>query len=135
MGSGADETNAADKTSRGYIGGRERIAGIKTEDRETDTIFNDRTCNEKDKQEQAAKCPGKPPLDNNGIQALIGAFEMYGRILAIQARIEGMKVRNETDKITGNTFGQYTEKDFIQQADNIYNCVRRLQIMKHVNVV
>jgi hypothetical protein len=89
-------------------------------------ITNEIPDNEKAKAGTALLCPGRPPFDRNDINALTGAFEMYGRIMAIQARIDGMKARNERDKVIGNTFGTYTEYDFRVQANNIELCVQQL---------
>lgn len=90
--------------------------------------------NEKVKTHTAPKCPGKPPLDNLGINTLTGAFEMYGRIMAIQARIDGMKARNTMVEMSGHR-PEYVQDDFQKAADNITLIVQQLNIMKHTNVV
>lgn len=106
----------------------EQAAGIRT----GDAIINEIPGNEKAKTNTAPLCPGRPPLDNLGINALTGAFEMYGRIMAIQARIDGMNIRNLGNTRNGYS-PEYMEGDFKKQADNIYQCVQRLQIMRQVN--
>jgi hypothetical protein len=104
--------------------------GIKT----GDAILHEIPGNEKAKIDTAPKCPGTPPLDNMGIQGLIGAFEVYGRILAIQARIDGMKVQNATSALNGQ-YPQYVEHEFQQQAESIYLHVQQLQIMKNIQKI
>ena len=125
-----EKTNADDPTSRGYMGDKEKAAGIKT----GDAILNEIPGNEKVKIKQAPKCPGKPPLDELSIMALTGAFEMYGRIMAIQARIDGMKAGNAFCAVN-NMLPQYRQEDFAKAGDNITLCVQQLNLMKTVNVV
>ena len=100
--------------------------------------FNHETVKPGDKKVKAEdsrpKCPGKPPLGSMDIQGIMGAFEMNGRILAIQAHIDGMKIRNTICEINGR-HPQYVEREFKQLADNIYQCAQRLQIMRNVQAV
>ncbi|MEE9355206.1 MAG: hypothetical protein V3U75_06420 [Methylococcaceae bacterium] len=114
----------------------EQRAGIKTGDALLNEIpgIHEIPGNEKVKTQTAPKCPGRPPLDNLGINTLTGAFEMYGRIMAIQARVDGMNVRNMCNHLNGN-FPEYRQADFIKAADNITQIVQQLNIMKHCNVV
>lgn len=122
--------NSEDPTSKGYMGNREEKAGIKT----GDAILQEIPGNEKVKTSTTRNCPGKPPLDGLDINTLTGAFEMYGRIMAIQARIDGMKVANRFDEVCGRDF-TYLQHDFTKAADNIYLCVQQLQIMRNVQAV
>lgn len=108
-----------------YCGTREPeedTKGIRT----GDAVLNEIPGNEKVKTEQALRCPGKPPLNE---EALLIAFATYGKILAIQARIEGMKVRNIISGIGGYS-PEYGQAAFAEAGQEIGDQVAVLQQYK-----
>ncbi len=79
------------------------------------------------------KCLEISPLSNIDIQGIIAAFEMNGRILSVQATIEGMKVANAERLASGHTSMNYREIDFMRAANNIMMYANTLCAMKRID--
>jgi hypothetical protein len=83
-----------------------------------DAILTEIPGNEKVKTEQAPKCPGTPPIDNNTVNGMLLAFQLHAQILAVQARIEGMKIRNTVMEIEGYS-PEYKQEAFMEAGGQI----------------
>jgi hypothetical protein len=141
--------NSEDSSSNGYMGNRAHAAGLKDENVECAqapfAMDGQHTyeiegkciyCGERKPEAKETtrnakpKCPGMPTLSMDAVNALMCTFQMYGHILAAQARIDGMKVSNTVSMSNGDTFPPYGQEAFRQEATNIESYARHLRVMQ-----
>ena len=79
------------------------------------------------------KCPGSFPLTVTDIDVMLFGFELNGSILAVQARIAGMKARNLVNAISGHS-PEYSQRCFQDEADNITAYASQLRAMRAARI-
>jgi hypothetical protein len=75
-------------------------------------------------------CPGTPTPSMDTVNALMCTFQMYGHILAAQARIDGMNIDNTLRLANSCGVVNYGESSFQQEATNIESYARYLRVMQ-----
>lgn len=72
-----------------------------------------------------------PSFDDMTVIGLMGAFEMYGSLLVLQMKVDGMKAANTVCTMAGH-YPDYREQEFKKMANNAELIVQRLNAMKRV---